>query len=493
MHPARRGSRIRRIAGSATALTVVTTALAGLTATPASAHAGNNDADYLHLCMLVATGSLRVQSPITLPCLPIVEIPVHVPKSTAVGPQGPQGPVGPQGPQGEQGRVGPEGPQGEVGATGATGLQGETGATGATGDTGATGAIGPVGPTGPQGGTGATGPQGAKGDTGATGPQGPQGETGAQGLQGDAGAPGATGATGATGAVGPQGPQGLKGDPGAEGAQGLQGDTGAQGATGATGAQGPQGVQGDIGATGAQGVKGDTGATGATGATGPLGPVGPQGPQGPVGPQGAQGATGLQGATGAAGPQGPQGLQGPVGPQGPKGDTGPQGPAGAGGSSYFEPVTLSGETDATTVATTVADFSGAGMAKIPGILVAGGGQSGSGLSFTIRAWDETPSCGSGSCEISDQQFLNYRFDLTVNGVPKGSCTVTGTVETRGTGETGAPSARSCALVNQDPNGFELPLAAGDHVQVVRTALAGAERSGESRWGATYRTTNDPWA
>ena len=40
------------------ALTVASAGLVGLSTGSASAHAGNADPDYLHLCMLVATGSL---------------------------------------------------------------------------------------------------------------------------------------------------------------------------------------------------------------------------------------------------------------------------------------------------------------------------------------------------------------------------------------------------------------------------------------------------
>ena len=66
--------------------------------------------------------------------------------------------------------------------------------------------------------------------------------------------------------------------------------------------------------------------------TGPQGPTGATGPTGPAGAQGATGATGPQGPVGAIGPQGATGLQGATGPQGATGATGAQGPAGATGA-----------------------------------------------------------------------------------------------------------------------------------------------------------------
>jgi hypothetical protein len=154
------------------------------------------------------------------------------------------------------------------------------------------------------------------------------------------------------------------------------------------------------------------------------------------------------------------------------------------------------------VTTTVVGFDGEGLAKLPGIFSGTGSEDlgSTALRLSISAWDETPpipGCGSPNnpiCQISDQQFLNYRFDLTVNGVTEGTCTITGTVETRGAGETGAPVLRSCYMRNEQTgqDRFSMRLAAGDRVQVVRTALGGAERSGPSSWAADFSNVNDPW-
>lgn len=429
-----RGAGSRRLIWGALVLTV-SAAVIGVSAGPAAAHDGNDDPEYMHLCQQGGSGQLRVQSPITEPCK-THEKTVHVPTTTAVGPQGPEGPVGPQGPQGEQGPVGP---------------QGETGAPGSQGGTGATGA------TGPQGDVGATG------DTGATGPQGEVGVTGPQGLQGDTGAVGATGA------------QGTKGDTGATGAAGPQG---------ATGATGAQGTKGDAGAQGATGAAGPQGATGATGAVGPAGPQGPQGPVGPAGPQGAEGAAGTagtagaSGATGPAGPQGPQGIPGLTGPQGP------QGPAGT-GSAPFEPVALDGTLTQTPVAASRYTLDGTGP-NVAGEL--------RGLSARISVVNETGPSQSActkpteECGPADNQFLNYQFVLLVDGVPRQTCTVTGLVDEgyRFDEDPTVPGFRSCSMPR-------VQLSPGDVVELEIIPLTGAELSGVTSWSATFGLPIvDPW-
>lgn len=70
------------------------------------------------------------------------------------------GVAGPAGPQGVQGNAGPAGPQGNPGAAGPTGA------------TGPQGPVGPVGPQGPKGDTGDTGPAGADGADGTGVPVG---------------------------------------------------------------------------------------------------------------------------------------------------------------------------------------------------------------------------------------------------------------------------------------------------------------------------------
>lgn len=510
-------TRSARVARSMAALAVGAMSF-GSAVTPAAAHGDNDDPDYLHLCQMVATGVLRVQSPTTLPCLPLLERPVHAPTSTVVGPTGPQGPVGPQGPQGVQG---PVGPQGATGATGAQGRQGEVGATGAqgaTGDAGATGPQGSTGAVGPTGSIGPSGPTGPKGDPGDTGATGATGAAGPLGLAGPAGPQGPRGDVGLTGATGPAGAVGPKGDTGATGPAGPAGAKGDAGLTGATGAAGPAGATGAVGPASPQGAKGDTGPAGASGAMGPLGPAGPMGPAGPVGPAGPMGAVGPRGDTGASGSTG---VTGAPGPQGPKGDPGPAGPPGPPGPAttgavQFAPYMVTGSLDPTRPLTETVSLHGAGLVKLPGRLggyrdpgcvpdVLGGVScpSANGLVVQVEAISEVQRLTTGACadpvmQTKPQcnvpidhlpQFANYRFDLLVNGVPTSSCTISGDMDDGiGDGQTGE-TFRACEMPT-------LQLGVGDHVQLRKVSLPGAEATATTSWEATYSPlppqTPDPW-
>ena len=119
----------------------------------ASAHGGNGDAGYLHICVNPkATGAIKIATTTaTATCLPTTFIAMHIAINGATGPQGLQGPAGLTGPQGPQGPVGPQGPAGNDGANGTNGLDGAAGANGTNGLDGAAGANGLDGAAGTNG------------------------------------------------------------------------------------------------------------------------------------------------------------------------------------------------------------------------------------------------------------------------------------------------------------------------------------------------------